>query len=806
MQDAASPQPDSTAAPARGRVRFNRGAGADLPHLPPRDLGRLLDQLPIGIVSLDRERRVRLLNRRARTMLGVRARDVVGTPASALFPGSETALAAALRGERGPRLVRAPRRDGERSLELLVTTVTPPGGEPVTLLLLQDVTARVAAETAMRDSHQLLSAVAESTRDVLFVEDAGGRLLMVNRAGAARLGRAPADCVGASVRDLFDPDVTERMLAADREVMDAGETREFEEHVAPPGGEPRIYRTTRSPYRDQDGAIAGVIGLARDVTEEQRAAERLRVLATAGELLSGSLDYGSTLTAVARAAVPAFADGCLVDVAGPRDGLEPLAVAHADPAWEAAARDVVQRWGPLPVARGGARFLPDVEPSAFSAGAADAEHRAALERICPRGLIVVPLVADGGRALGALTFVSAGRRLDEEDRRLAEELGRRAATAVAHARVHAERSHIARTLQESLRPPRLPVLPGAGVASRFHAAGASHEVGGDFYDLFPLPDGRFLLVIGDVCGKGAEAAAVTALARYTLRGSAMREDSPAQLLRTLNGALIRQDVGAFCSVLCARLEPSAGGLDMVMASGGHPLPLMLHGGGGGGEAGVLGTLLGVVEDPALPERSARLEAGDTAVFYTDGVSEAGAPDRVMAPAELIGMAAPWSPWGPEAVASRLEAAALAAGGPELRDDVALVAVTLPGPAAPERIRVVLPTGPALGRAVRAAVEPLRDRIGRQAFATVRLLVDELVANAERHGTPDPGAPIGLEVAWTDGLVRIAVSDTGPGFKPPRRTREPDGPGGWGLLAVDRLAHRWGVDRTPPATVWAEVRR
>jgi len=85
-------------------------------------------------------------------------------------------------------------------------------------------------------------------------------------------------------------------------------------------------------------------------------------------------------------------------------------------------------------------------------------------------------------------------------------------------------------------------------------------------------------------------------------------------------------------------------------------------------------------------------------------------------------------------------------------------------------------------------------------------IDELVANAERHGTPDPGAPVGLEVAWTDALVRIAVSDAGRGFTPPRRPSEPNGPGGWGLLAVDRLGRRWGVERHPLNTVWVEVRR
>ena len=233
-----------------------------------------------------------------------------------------------------------------------------------------------------------------------------------------------------------------------------------------------------------------------------------------------------------------------------------------------------------------------------------------------------------------------------------------------------------------------------------------------------------------------------------------------------------------------------------MASGGHPLPLLLHADESSRELGRLGTLLGVVEEPDLPESSIDLESGDTVVFYTDGLTEAGAPDRLMRPRELGALASPWAAWGADAVAGRLEAAALAAAGGDLRDDLALVVLELPLPLAADRIRAAMPTGPKLARSVRAAMEPLRDRLGRQTFATVRLLVDELVANAERHGTRDPGAPVGLEVAWTDRAVRLAVSDSGRGFAPPPSSSAPVGPGGWGLLAVDRLGRPVGGGARP----------
>jgi PAS domain S-box-containing protein len=192
------------------------------------------------------------------------------------------------------RLIRCARPDGHHWLDVVVTGFTAPGGATISVLLLQDVTARVTAELAVRESHQLLSAVTEGTSDILFVKDDTGRYLMINGAGAARVGRSPEDCIGAHVRDLYDPESAERIIEHDRAVMAAGETHDFEEVIAPIGGERRVYLATKSPYRDPDGRVIGVVGVARDITERKRAEERLQMLATAGELFSGSLDYGAT--------------------------------------------------------------------------------------------------------------------------------------------------------------------------------------------------------------------------------------------------------------------------------------------------------------------------------------------------------------------------------------------------------------------------------------------------------------------------------------------------------------------------------
>jgi serine phosphatase RsbU (regulator of sigma subunit) len=270
------------------------------------------------------------------------------------------------------------------------------------------------------------------------------------------------------------------------------------------------------------------------------------------------------------------------------------------------------------------------------------------------------------------------RRFREDDKVLAEELARRCGLALDNARLFRERSRIARTLQESLLPPMLPELPGLDLAARFRAAGEGLEVGGDFYDLFETGDSGWAVAIGDVCGKGSEAAAITALARYTVRAAAMRQDGPSQILGMLNEALLRQRTDKrFCTVLYGRLEKNGAGHHFEFASGGHPLPLVLRGGGESGEVGAPGTLLGIVPDPDLEDSDVLIRPGEALVLYTDGVTDSAAPQRIWSAGEL--MDAVGSPAGLDAdtIAERVMQAALSEAGGEPRDDIAILVLKVP---------------------------------------------------------------------------------------------------------------------------------
>jgi integral membrane sensor domain MASE1 len=237
---------------------------------------------------------------------------------------------------------------------------------------------------------------------------------------------------------------------------------------------------------------------------------------------------------------------------------------------------------------------------------------------------------------------------------------------------------IAETLQSSLLPSELPVVPGLEVEADFQAAGERHIVGGDFYD-FPDYDGGLDVVIGDVCGKGAPAAALTALARYTLRAAASRGGPPSDALQTLNDEILKQRPGDFCTAIYARLRPSSdGGFEVTMANGGHPLPLVLRASGAVERAGANGTLLGVVSKPEVGDRTLRLAGGDALILYTDGLVEARAPDRIAKASDLASAMRPCAGRPASAILAGIEQALLRPRAAQPHDDIALIVVRAVG--------------------------------------------------------------------------------------------------------------------------------
>jgi serine phosphatase RsbU (regulator of sigma subunit) len=221
------------------------------------------------------------------------------------------------------------------------------------------------------------------------------------------------------------------------------------------------------------------------------------------------------------------------------------------------------------------------------------------------------------RTIGALTLVSAesGRTFDDSDMEFAEQIAERAALAVENARLYSERTAVARTLQSSLLPEALPEVPGWEIATLYRPAGHESEVGGDFYDFWEVDD-DWLMMIGDVTGKGVRAATVTSLVRHTAWAASDFDPRPARILARVDGALKRRPSLSVCTAMCLRISLGRG----VLCSGGHPLPLHL-GERGVREVGRHGTLLGAFSAVDWPEVPFEMQPGETLVAFTDGVTD-----------------------------------------------------------------------------------------------------------------------------------------------------------------------------------------
>ena len=448
----------------------------------------------------------------------------------------------------------------------------------------------------------------------------------------------------------------------------------------------RWSRIKATPVLEADGSVRLAINVIEDITELKRAEQAQRFLAEAGRVLAGSLDYEETLAAVAELAVPGIADWCAVDVLV--DGeVKRVARAHTDPRKVAEVLEIGERYPPDPNApdgvhavlrNGRSEVYEEIGDELLVAAAQDERHLELLRSIGMTSAMVVPLSLHG-TVHGVITFVSAetGHRFDDADLSLAESLASRAAMAVENSRLYAARSTIARTLQASLLPPVLPEVPGFELAAVYRSASEGTEVGGDFYDVFNTAEDQWYAVIGDVCGKGTEAAAVTAMARYTIRAAAVRRRSPAAILRLLGEAMLRQEspelAGRFCTIACLHLDLSRSPARATVACGGHPLPAVLRADGTVEELGSAGTLLGLVERPQLHDRAGDLRPGDAVVLYTDGLTEAGAPERVWDPADLADVLRRAAGASPQELVDHAVREALGVQ-PAPRDDIAVLAL------------------------------------------------------------------------------------------------------------------------------------
>ena len=364
-----------------------------------------------------------------------------------------------------------------------------------------------------------------------------------------------------------------------------------------------------TPISDHSGQALYVVTTVQDVSAVKGAESAQRLLADSAEAIASAADFESALAALSVAVVPQLADWCAVSLPGPDGSIERVAVAEQDP--EMIELDDRLREGIE--ARPGLRLAMDDVLRASQP--VTAELTAGPTRVW---VLLKPIRA-GGSAIGLLTLVNRSSRhpFSSDEIRLARAIADRAGVAILNAKLATERGEIAETLQSALLPPILPEVSGWTMAAMYRPAGEVTRAGGDFYDVFEGRDG-WVVVLGDVEGHGAEAAALTGMVRHTVRTAAMIDGDPLKAFRIINRELRSRSRPRLCSVVCVTFGSAA---EATVVSAGHPLPLLVSS-GVSGEVGLPGSLLGAFEDPQWSPVSFGVAAGDELVAYTDGVIEA----------------------------------------------------------------------------------------------------------------------------------------------------------------------------------------
>ncbi len=515
-----------------------------------------------------------------------------------------------------------------------------------------------AAEEELRtlgDRHlaELDAVFREAPLGLAFV-DRELRYLRVNEALAQMNGRPAAEHVGQEVP--YD-----EVRGALREVLRSGEPV-LDREIALDG---RTYLASYFPVRDGGDDFLAVGAAVIDVTDRQRAEAARERLQAATASLAAAVNVAdaarATVIEAGRALETTSATLLLIDsgsliLAEERGlGLETRA------SWSALSLQA-----PVPAAEcirvGHAIYARDESGRRWPAAEGS------------RAFAALPLIVSG-RPLGALALsFSQPLAFDAGERDLLEALATQSAVAVARAQLYEREHAVAQTLQASLLPRALPVIPGLDLAARLHGGTPGLDVGGDFYDAFALSDGRWGLAIGDVCGKGVDAAALTALARHTMRAAAHEGHPPGAVLRALNRAVLAETrPGEFLTAIFARLQARpGGGFELALACGGHPAPVLLDRAGAIKPLDCSGTLIGVVDDPDVTDVTADLDPGDVVLLYTDGLTEAGAPKHTLTTSDVAELLDESRGRTAAETAERCLARAIETAGGELRDDVAVV--------------------------------------------------------------------------------------------------------------------------------------
>ena len=464
----------------------------------------------------------------------------------------------------------------------------------------------------------------------------------------------------AAWHDTIHPDDLDDAVARVQHALASADPYSFEYRTMWPDGTLRWIECRGHVLTDGSGAATSAVGFAVDITARRRHEDGRRAALEGERLVRGRLEFLAELTdrtlaatdhtslmrAAANAAVPRLGDWCSIHFVPEPGATVDVVVAHSDPSRGQWADRLARRFPYDPDGRRGVAVVMRtgvtefievvtdrmIDEVADRAGVELVEARQVLSDLGISSVITVPLTTKRG-VIGAMQFIAAesGRTYDADDVALAELVAGRVGDAVDNMWLTAQHRQIASTLQRALLPPVFPDIAGIDVAVRYFPAGAAVEAGGDFYDVFRTGDARWAVLIGDVCGTGPNAAAVTSIARHTVRAAARHGLDHGAVLDWLNEAVRLSDRDLFCTAAYATLEARGGDWWIESTAGGHPLPVVVSTQGSAELLGRHGRLLGVFEDTVSHVEGRQLLPGDVVVFYTDGITDLAPPhDRTEA--------------------------------------------------------------------------------------------------------------------------------------------------------------------------------
>ncbi|MEA2786400.1 MAG: hypothetical protein QOF71_2504 [Candidatus Eremiobacteraeota bacterium] len=615
----------------------------------------------------------------------------------------------------------------------------------------------------------------------------------------AYTGQTPADAAGWGWQAVHHPDDLPGVMAKWPGSIASGEPFEMEFRLRRADGAFRWFLTRAVPVRDEDGAIVRWYGSNTDIDAERGARVRERFFSRLGSELSGALSLEQTLRVVTRSVVPEFADWALVNLIDERGVVRLAAAYHRDRAKREMLEELRGEAYANPAARTGVteavRSAKPVVYETYTPGvlneSVDTPFRSIFAAIGLESALVVPLFS-AGKVVGTLnaSMCGSGRSFSASDVPFFEELGRRIAPAIGNATAYERERRVARTFQEAALVPSLPEIPGLTFEAMYQAAMLEATVGGDWYDAFRLPDGRVVFSIGDVAGKGLQAAVAMASVRQSIRTAALINPEPVAVLNAVDRIVRAIGQAPFVTAFVGVLDPVS--FEFTFASAGHPPALLRD------AAGTITTLaegdlpLGLRGTSESGARTIEIAPGSVLLCYTDGLTEfdrapiAGERDVRDAFARATGDVAH-------------EIYDSIAKGRPAQDDVAILAVAFHEPLVelddPRRASVWSfdsTDAHAAGRTRREYTDRLRAfGLTDDETASAELVFGELVGNVVRYA---PGSITAMLDVTCPAPV-LHVLDDGRGFEfRPRLPVDLLSERGRGLFLVTAFAEELSVER------------